>query len=98
MQVYGSGINDVKIVYRAGRANVSADALSRNPMSDSDSISLGGELPPTSSLDISYSGDFQVAQLSDTDGPTFRELIVLPMMSDKPSSTTTFEEEQLKDP
>ena len=36
--------------------------------------------------------------MSDTDGPTFRELIVSPMMSVKPGSTTTFEEEQLRHP
>ena len=77
---------------------MSADALSRNPTLDSDSSSLGGELPPTSSLDISDSGGIQVAQVSDTDGPTFRELIVSPMMSVKPGSTTTFEEEQLRHP
>ena len=30
-KVYGSGLKDVRIVYRAGKTNLSADALSRSP-------------------------------------------------------------------
>ena len=31
MKVYGRGIKEVKIIYRSGKSNLNADALSRNP-------------------------------------------------------------------
>ena len=40
-RVYGRGIRSVTIVYRAGRENVSADALSRSPVSSPPSHGIG---------------------------------------------------------
>ena len=51
-KVYASGVRSVQIVYRPGKENSSADALSRNPQSE----------PPSSPPD----GDVQVATVSDT--------------------------------
>ena len=34
LKVFGSGINNLKVVHRPGRENLGADALSRNPVTD----------------------------------------------------------------
>ena len=51
-KVYASGVRSVQIVYRPGKENSSADALSRNPQGE----------PPSSPPD----GDVQVATVSNT--------------------------------
>ena len=38
-QINGSGIKSVEIVYRAGKDNANADALSRNPFTSSEPTS-----------------------------------------------------------
>ena len=53
-RVYGQGLKDVKIRYRAGRENKSADALSRSPHSP----------PPTVGT---VEGELQVATINSTD-------------------------------
>ena len=53
-KLFGSGVRNIQITYRAGRENANADALSRCP--------IGGETPDTSVQDV------QVAQIqADTD-------------------------------
>ena len=62
-RVYGSGVESVHIVYRAGKENTNADALSRNPVS----------LPPKEDV---HSGA-QVAVVDSTD-TTIEELLAAP--------------------
>ena len=62
-RVYGSGVESVHIVYRAGKENTNADALSRNPVS----------LPPKEDLDSGA----QVAVVDSTD-TTIEELLAAP--------------------
>ena len=37
-RVYGAGVRDVRITYRAGRENVTADALSRSPIGPAQTV------------------------------------------------------------
>ena len=53
-KVYGSGIREIDIVYRAGKHNTHADALSRQPIL----------LPPP---EESYDGEVQVDQITSED-------------------------------
>ena len=53
IKVYGSGVKNVEIVYRAGRDNLHADALSRQPY-----------LPPPD--DTAAQGDLQVCVINST--------------------------------
>ena len=62
-RVYGSGVESVHIVYRAGKENTNADALSRNPVS----------LPPKENVDSGA----QVAIVDSTD-ITIEELLAAP--------------------
>ena len=53
-KVYGSGVRDVTIIYRAGRDNASADALSRSPYGS----------PPAEEI---AEGEVQVASIATED-------------------------------
>ena len=84
-RVHGCGIKSVTIVYRPGKTNANADALSRNPVG----------VPPTEGI---AETDMQVAIVQSQQSgmlPTIRELLV-----NAPHSTTAqpFLQEQLKDP
>ena len=82
-RVYGKGVKEVQIVYRAGKDNKSADALSRAPQSDT-----------RSSADLE--GTLQVSAVSAREADELRELSNEPDVSllNLPNS---FAKEQRKD-
>ena len=55
-KVYGSGVNQVHIVHRSGKANTNADALSRNPLPQG-----------PDALETICEGEIQVAAIRSTD-------------------------------
>ena len=71
-KVYGSGVNQVHIVHRSGKANTNADALSRNP------------LPPgPDALETISEGEIQVAAVRSTD-----ETNISALLSSSPAAET----------
>ena len=56
LKVFGSGLKSIKIVYRSGRENASADALSRNPT---------GEVPSCAEVEQVQVAAIQTPNLSD---------------------------------
>ena len=81
--MYGSGISDVQIIYRPGRSNANADALSRSPC-----------LPPP--VEGIGENECQVASLNSS-GKQTENISELLMLSGQKPSTTPFEVEQRKD-
>ena len=58
-QVYGRGIKSVNIIYRAGRENKSADALSRSPVSPAPSHGIGQDEAQVAALTTTTTVDQQ---------------------------------------
>ena len=81
-RVYGTGVGSVKIVYRAGRENASADALSRSPTNS----------PPSHGV---AEGEVQVAAISTSED--FTSLLQLGPASSI-QNQKDYSVEQLKDP
>ena len=77
-RVYGRGIKSVSIIYRAGRENKSADALSRSPASPAPSHGIAQDETQVSALtttasDTATSQDISaLLQSSPTDGDALR--------------------------
>ena len=87
--VYGTGRKDVHIVYRQGRLNTAADALSRSPHSGPP---LAGEGEQETQVSAVQSGpDAAVDQGSDV----IEDLLMQPQQT---VAETSFAEEQRKDP
>ena len=93
-RVYGRGIKSVNIIYRAGRENKSADALSRSPVSPAPSHGIGQDEAQVAALTTTTSVDQQ-----PVDTTTHRELPVLLQSTATPEHThPSFGSEQEKDP
>ena len=87
-QVYGSGLGEVQIVYRAGKENALADALSRNPQGP----------PPEEGL---AEGESQVAQIGASESTENQLSDLLQLVPPTPSDgnqTPTVISEQKRDP
>ena len=83
-KVYGSGVNSVEIVYRSGKDNTNADALSRNP-----------QLPAPA--DDVADTDVQIASITSRD-PGDLDITALLAMEPTNPATDEFGSEQRKDP
>ena len=96
-KVYGSGIQDVKVVHRSGKHNSNADALSRQPVSEPTSEEVGQVSVVTTQQEAqSQSQDTRLESLSQL----LREpssLITQTDQSDTLHPGTSFAEEQNKD-
>ena len=73
-KVYGRGVKEVKIVYRAGRENVSADALSRSPHDPAPLEGVGEDEMQISQVQSQATGPeasiSELLQLEDNELPT----------------------------
>ena len=96
-KVYGSGVQDVKVVHQAGKHNSNADALSRQPVSDPTSEEVGQVSVVTTQQEAqSKSQDTRLESLSQL-LQTPSSLIIQTDQSDTLHPGTSFAEEQNKD-
>ena len=86
-KVYGRGVKEVRIIYRAGRENASADALSRSPQAPAP-------------LEGVAEGEMQISQVQTTDGVSDGDISALLHSSQDGSlaPTTSFLDTQKQDP
>ena len=86
-KVYGRGVKEVRIIYRAGRENASADALSRSPQAPAP-------------LEGVAEGEMQISQVQTTDGVSDGDISALLHSSQDGSlaPTTSFLHIQKQDP
>ena len=61
IRVYGRGVKEVRIVYRAGRENKNADALSRNPVSPAPDVGIAENEVQVSPVGVTEVGNSQSA-------------------------------------
>jgi len=87
-RVYGSGIQEVDIVYRPGKRSANADALSRSPLPDS----------TTGVAEERYSEPLFGSVQSETSSVPENISELLSTVSENPERTLSFAEEQQKDP
>ena len=87
-RVYGTGLKDIHIVYRPGRLNATADALSQSPHSESPAIGEGEHETQVSAV---QSTDLD----EDSRADRIKDLLIEPPRT---MIGTSFEEEQMKDP
>ena len=75
-KVYGRGVKEVHIIYRRGRENASADALSRSPQAPAP-------------LEGVAEGEMQISQVRTTDGVSDGDISALLQSSQDGSLTPT---------
>ena len=103
-KVYGAGVKDVRIVYRAGKLNVGADALSRSPQGGNLETGTVAEanqgLKTTNSLTVEESGRVAVIETGSLSEPHAVPAEIEAVLSLPPASTKEcdFAKEQGRDP
>ena len=73
--MYGTGLKDVRIVYRPGRLNATADALSRSPHAEPP---LTGEGEHETQVSVVHS-ELATDSNGDSNGETIEELLIQPL-------------------